>query len=379
MNVSSTPTLKPPVTLNVSPSASRPVRPLDTKLGGAPDVRILPPTTNKPSDAPSRPAPRGGEGQPGGGGTPVAPTDMFNIDGLLADWGKSDSPYDLDGSGSVDAWDLALFQGGQRPKSDEPTYNLEGLMQQWGRTDSPYDLDGSGSVDAWDLALFLGGERPQDPTATPPANDPTNTIGGSTGNDGGLGGTQESQAAQQSRPAPADGEAFLERFARVVFHRTIGRSAEIPLDQLKVDDQQAAKLDPDGDGIVKRADLKQFIKSNIARQMEANPDFRPRAALLDWVARLGGPRESEALTSHPGTPEGKGVRPADADNRREAALQRLSSFVSNKLEGAGFRDHPPRNLHAVIGKLNVTGADRDFLLKQLSQKYPNGLGINHVG
>jgi hypothetical protein len=33
----------------------------------------------------------------------------------------------------------------------------------------------------------------------------------------------------------------------------------------------------------------------------------------------------------------------------------------------------------VIAQLNVSGQDRSFLLKQLADKYPNGLGINRVG
>jgi hypothetical protein len=379
MNVSASPPLKPPVTLDATISSSRPVRPMGGKIGGPVDARPLPPVNDKPIE-PTRTRPADSRSAPGDAPNgPIAPPDMYNVEGLLDAWGSSDSPYDLDANGSVDAWDLSLFLGGQRPKSDEPTYNVEGLLEHWGQSDSAYDLDGNGNVDAWDLALFLGGERPGEPAQPPATNDPTNSANGAPAD----ALATETQDAQ--RPGPEDGQAFLDRFTRFVFRTTIGREGEIPLSQLKVNDQQAARLDPDGDGIVKRADLKELIQANVARQIDADDQFRPRAAAREWINRLGGPGAHEALVSRPGEQSERsaddrlGANLADGVAKREAALTRLSSFVSSKLEGAGFREHPPRNLHAVIGQLNVTGADRSFLLKQLAEKYPDGLGINRVG
>ena len=376
MNVSSTPSANPPLSISGTVSSARPVRPLDPK-GGTPALRPLPPVDNGRPAEPTRPPVRPGEGRGGDAppALPPAPADMFNVQGLLDDWGKSDSPYDLDGNGDVDAWDLALFLGGERPKSGEPTYNIQGLLEHWGQSDSPYDLDGNGTVDAWDLALFQGGQRPEDPTPLPPANDPTNNAGGTTAT---------ATAMESTRPGPEDGQAFLDRFTRFVFRSSIGRAGDIAVSDMKLTSEQAAQLDPDGDGLVKRAALKKFIQDDIAGRISGDDGFKPRLAAREWIDRLGGPTANEELVSF----AGRGAReelvsrpgqPVGDASRREAALARLSSFVTGKFENAGFREHPPRNLHAVVNQFNLPAADRTSLLEQLAARYPNGLGINRIG
>lgn len=131
---------------------------------------------------------------------PAAPT--TRLDALLADWGQSDSPFDLDGNGIVGAADLLMLlarlsEGAQTPEptpgdvavraqpsttalaepqlsdpSDPnrpPTNDLDALLADWGQSDSTYDLDGDGIVGAADLLMLLaklsgeGSTRPHEP------------------------------------------------------------------------------------------------------------------------------------------------------------------------------------------------------------------------
>lgn len=84
----------------------------------------------------------------------------LTIDGLLAAWGQTDSPYDLNGDGVVDVSDLLalLAAGGTMPGPGEgppPPLTIDGLMQAWGTNNPHYDLNGDGVVDVSDLLMLL--------------------------------------------------------------------------------------------------------------------------------------------------------------------------------------------------------------------------------
>lgn len=393
MNVSATPPFKPPLTLDGSASISqRPNAPLNGKAGSISATPIPPRTADDEIKSPRSERPSVTD-------TPTpdeAPDDMFNVDGLLSEWGRNpDSPYDLDGSGEVDGWDLALFLGGERPRTGEPVYNVQGLLDQWGQSDSPYDLDSNGNVDGWDLALFLGGQRPGD--AAPGANDASNAAQGapaagedssnvvtggsadatSLGGAAPISGPGETAAATDAQTAERfrdrDPEGFIDRFARAVFRGAgIRPGMEIPIEQMRLADADKARIDPDGNGFAKAGDLGELVQRDVANRLEAGENFSARHAIEEWIARIGNPVQNQELVSRPG-------RDGPHDSRREAALARLSSFVSNRLDNAGFDHRPPRNLHAVLERLDLSDGDRSALLKQLADKYPNGLGVNRVG
>jgi len=368
MNVSATPPFTPHTTdgIKTPPPHLRPQGPrTDTGSGIKPPVtgRGDQPTMPKTPDAPA--APQGD-----------APSDAFSVDGLLADWGRGDSIYDLDGSGNVDGWDLALFLGGERPaKAEEPEYSVQGLLEQWGQSESIYDLDGNGNVDGWDLGMFLNGTMPGD--SSTPFNSADNAVvasGATTEEASAAAAGDASKPDKPAPPGPQDGQAFLDRFTNIVFRRTgLAKTDEIQLSEIKANDNDAAHLDPDGDGIVKLDDLRNFIQKSVAGEINTNERIRPSKLANEWIRRLGGPVENQALVSHPGE-ERAGIK-----SKRAAALDRLTSFVGKKLDKAGFDKHPPRNLHAVLGNLNLTGNDKSFVLKQLAARYPNGLGVNRVG
>jgi hypothetical protein len=344
----------------------------------APPTTLPPVNTDKPS-RPGRPEPRGGQddGAPIGA---VVPGDMFNVDGLLEQWGQSDSPYDLDGNGDVDGWDLALFLGGERPKTDEPAYNVQGLLDQWGQADSAYDLDGNGTVDGWDLAHFLGGQRPGDnsnaaPAATDPssATNPDATAVAGADADTGAGAPQASEAVDDGQP-PSDEQRFLNRFANLLF-RMSGHGADqnIALADLNLGERLTNMLDKNGDGTIKRGDLLNAIQNELARTMETDESFDVRKYADDWLSRLGGPAQGETIMTQ------LGAKPAMTEEQRENALTRLASYMTNQFESAGFAKTPPRNLHEVVSHFNLTKTDRAFVMRQLASRYPDGLGVNRVG
>lgn len=110
------------------------------------------------------------------------------IDALLADWGKSDSPYDLNKDGTVSTQDLLMLlnkiadatsqtvdkddtivpvassSDGPLPPdvnagkivSEAPINNpIQSLLNDWGKADSPYDYNGDGTVTTADLLMLL--------------------------------------------------------------------------------------------------------------------------------------------------------------------------------------------------------------------------------
>ena len=104
-------------------------------------------------------------------GTHVETSTSNPLKALLADWGKNDSPYDLDGDGTVGISDMLelLKRMAETPLHKEPD-PLQALLDDWGKSDSPHDLDGDGTVGIRDMLMLLK------QMAEPPAQDETNPL-----------------------------------------------------------------------------------------------------------------------------------------------------------------------------------------------------------
>jgi Ca2+-binding EF-hand superfamily protein len=99
--------------------------------------------------------------------TDDAPDNRSPLEKLLADWGKADSPWDLNGDGTVNIKDLLqLLAGMNGPPSPDDRSFLEKLYADWGKQDSPWDLNGDGTVNIKDLLELLAR------MGTPPNDDP---------------------------------------------------------------------------------------------------------------------------------------------------------------------------------------------------------------
>lgn len=86
----------------------------------------------------------------------------ITIDGLMAKWGQNDALYDLTGDGKVGVQDLLMLMsnGGTMQVESagvvaDQELTLDGLMAAWGASNSPYDLTGNGTVGIQDLLMFL--------------------------------------------------------------------------------------------------------------------------------------------------------------------------------------------------------------------------------
>jgi Ca2+-binding EF-hand superfamily protein len=96
----------------------------------------------------------------------TTPDAQSPLDQLLADWGQSDSPWDLNADGTVDIKDflnlLAQQSGGVGANQQEA---IDRLKADWGQSDSPWDLNADGTVNVQDflalLAQLSGAEQPQ--------------------------------------------------------------------------------------------------------------------------------------------------------------------------------------------------------------------------
>ena len=97
------------------------------------------------------------------------------IDALMADWGKTDSNYDLNADGTVNTKDLLMLlaklsasQSSDNPtlktnpdsnisEPDKPYTGIDELMADWGKSDSKFDLNADGTVNTKDLLMLLAG------------------------------------------------------------------------------------------------------------------------------------------------------------------------------------------------------------------------------
>ncbi len=57
---------------------------------------------------------------------------------------------------------------------------------------------------------------------------------------------------------------------------------------------------------------------------------------------------------------------------------RISNLLLDRLQDAGFNQRPPSNINAFVNELQLPGAVQQSVLTNLSQHYPQGLGVNFV-
>lgn len=99
------------------------------------------------------------------GGAIETPAQGPSVDSILADWGQTESPSDLDGDGTVNVKDLLAMltrvsQGGdqqdQQPQVPDATF-IQKLLASWGQESAAFDINGDGTVGVQDLLAALAG------------------------------------------------------------------------------------------------------------------------------------------------------------------------------------------------------------------------------
>ena len=262
---------------------------------------------------------------------PHRPQPVLTLEGLLDNWGSSNTDYDLNGDGTVDSADLFTFlsdvqspngnahavvdltgqtadANGAGPASDgnpspsEPL-TVDGFYGNWGTNNGAYDLNGDGTVGAADLFEYLGSlETPEE-------------AGGSNATPGDALGTSGSEPVG----SPKD---------------SVQESLTLE-DILQAWGAEGGRADVNGDGTVNGQDLFQYLGS------------------LPVPPSADGPAGREAL-------------------------QQLADRLVQRFQASGHIHQPPHDLHQVVQDTKLNARDQKLLLNNVAQRYPQASLYNKV-
>jgi Ca2+-binding EF-hand superfamily protein len=269
-------------------------------------------------------------------------TAFMTMTDLLANYGRSDSPFDLDRDGTVGTGDLfALQQILAAPAPVEsadadtaapvvqPGMTLEGLMAAYGSDNAAYDLDGSGAVDYNDMFTFL--QNFPDSENAPPAPEPNPTL-----------------------------EGLLASFG-----------------------QGHPTYDIDSNGTVDVADMFAFLQGQAAQVAHSNqvhpprgPEFKPEGSHEHKPKQT--PEARPTVENRVRTVTGGAGSTVEAKPTGGPTVQEVVDKILAQLKEAGFGSVPPTNLHGLLDKLDFAPKFEQAVLQQLSAYYENGLGVDRT-
>ncbi len=337
---------------------------------------------------------------------PAEPVDL--LDALLADWGQSDSPYDLDGNGIVGINDLLMLlaslseepqqlpepppphgdvAGSARPAAQAltdpqlsdpsspnppPTSKLDALLADWGKKDSPYDLDGNGFVGVNDLLLLLarmsggGPQQPQEPhgdgvgprrpsaqvLAVPPTQPNT---------------PHDPPVAPGKRVAIGVNATTIA--PHVIDQLDRNNSSTIAPPEVDGSTPRINRLDHPHDGGSSRTDLAVQIRDMLLDHIAMSPN-----AKLDQFVR----EAMKRLSDHDNRNGAPGERDAVVQ-RSSQVYQRMNlEEIAHKLMQR-LTDYGPSGLANFVQAGNLSPNDMKVVVNRISTLSPNKLGVNVVG
>jgi hypothetical protein len=261
---------------------------------------------------------------------PHRPLPELTLEGLLDNWGSSNSNYDFNEDGTVNTTDLFAFLGGlETPTEPAATVSLAGQLdpadaadpvsggnptpseeltiggfyEHWGSDAGAYDLNDDGTVNSDDLFEYLGSLDPQDAPAE-----------------------SGSESAALSAEAAAGAEAGAK---------------DQPLECLTLQDilqawgSDGGRADLNGDGTVNADDLFEYLGS-----LPTPPSAEGRAG-------------------------------------REA-LQQLADRLVQRFQAQGNIRQPPADLHQAVQDTKLNARDQKILLSNVAQRYPQASSYNKI-
>lgn len=245
----------------------------------------------------------------------------------------------------------ALSATNQTPKTDP----LQSLLDSWDTNNKDNDLNGDGIVNVFDLFQLLSSLKPADQL---PVND--NPLSGVL--------VETTGAKPLPRPDinPAVADADVNALPGVDTNALTGpvdskseNPAPLTLEGLMAAfGSTDARFDINSDGTVNVFDLFQFLSS------QQPSDLTEKTSVLASV-------DQNASFTFARTP---------AEHRlTEQKLQHMADRLVNRLNDAGFDQHPPANLNEILGQLNINDDQRQIMLQRIGQHYPAGLGVSMIG
>jgi len=282
---------------------------------------------------------------PTGQHTVQKPPHLTPLEALIADWGKSDSPYDLNGDGTVGIQDLlqlltdmSVKQTGPPPAEPDPGVTpppktpgdivnpdpppadpVQALFDAWGQTNSPFDFNGDGTVGIQDLLELL--KRMSDDSDKPGGSKIDAADNPPSGIDDGVAGTP---------PAKTPLELLIEDWG-----------------------QSGSPFDLDQDGNVGIRDLLILLAK---MSTSSPPPGIPAAGLDEGNQHTIGRGRSVTATYH---------RVA-AQNIARALAPQMSTMHTGELRDS-------------IQNSNLPDAQKRFVLDQIAALHPQGHNISLVG
>ncbi len=290
------------------------------------------------------------------------PTDL---QALLDDWGQSDSPWDLNGDGTVGIQDLLMLLKDmgetpsdliavvpQTPKSStEMPTDLQQLLDDWGKSDSPWDLNGDGTVGIQDLLMLL------------------------------------KEMGQDSRPSVSSGRTDARPLDEMAKKVTAGlfnihdrdRDGLITTDDVGGHGRLLEALDQNGDGALSPKELMGFVRLSFDKALERQED--PRQIARNWFKMFGRNGEAQSVTgeaSAPGHPAGPSTFAAPpvpaAPAQLRTAADRVSHYV---LRQADVRT--PGEVRNGIQNAPISAELKGMILNRLAALHQRGVHVSLVG
>ncbi len=364
-----------------------------------------------PSTAPAEAAPT----------APPSFSQEITVDDILKNWGTNNANADLNGDGGVDAQDLALllsWQGGETgevapdlstgaPSTGGPQFTLEGLLSDWGQSESMYDFDGDGTVGSGDLAQFLSGgvDGPTGPPSfAPPAGDGDRVaqLMAAWGSDdaqfdlngdgtvdaadlatllagGGAPGETPSTAPSDGAAPPAGADAvsdLVDGLAKQIIAASGGTDGLINAKEFAGNPSIFKIVDQDQDGVISGQDLQGAITHSLKSVMMQGADVDASAFSQRWLDAFG---VNDRMAGPSGPEDMARPLPKVTDGGMDTTkLDRLVGAIERRLERAGFSSQPPTNLHQILNNLNLNSEQQQYVLRHLGDSYPQGLGLNRM-
>jgi len=310
------------------------------------------------------------------------------IDALLADWGKTDSNYDLNADGTVNTQDLLMLleklaahgSPADNPsiqvnpnltpvkpntsdaQTDKPDNRIDALLADWGKTDSNYDLNADGTVNTQDLLMLL--EKLRQSNETPEVETPINEQ---------LFSTPAGTLLTPSGSTDENVNPKIQQIARSISERLFYLHDQDQDGNISVNEAGNAraifgKIDSNGDMQIDKLELANSIQDMLMGRLNHDSSTNLNN-FISKTMQLFADR-SERLTHSGHSDKHASVNRAYQRVGTDQAVNQLSQRLTNNGEA---------ELRKFLATSDFTNTQKRSILSQLHNLNMGNLGVNMVG